>query len=102
METKVTKVDEGAADRSRGVARSARAWVVLLAACACLLLNAAGARAQGASQQCQARVRMKTLLDEVRVAQRGTLYIGRLLAECLPEPVRASKTNYGYNPYDGG
>jgi hypothetical protein len=45
---------------------------------------------------------MKTLLDGIQVGGRGALSFGKQYAECLPEPVRQSKTNYGYNPYDGG
>lgn len=80
---------------------SVRAWVALCAACLCLFVNVGAARAQAAAP-CQPRVRMKTLLDSMQVGGRGTFSLGKLYAECLPEPVRQSKGNYGYNPYDGG
>ena len=80
---------------------SLRAWAALCAAGLCLFMNAGVARAQQPSP-CQPRVRMKTLLDSVRVGGRGALSLGKFYAECLPDPARKSQTNYAYNPYDGG
>lgn len=79
-----------------------RAWLVLCAGCLCLFFNLATARAQQPAAACQPRVRMKTLLDNVRVGGRGGLSLGNFYAECLPDPARRSQTNYAYNPYDGG
>ena len=77
------------------------AWLAFCAACLCLFLDGGAARAQ-TQGACQPRVRVKTLLDSLQVGGRGALSIGKLYAECLPEPVRRSQGNYGYNPYDGG
>jgi hypothetical protein len=87
------------------VQRAAYLLSILFCLGFCSVINAANARAQetrGATLACEPRVRMKTLLDNVRVGGNGHLSLGSFYAMCLPEPARRSATNYAYNPYDGG
>lgn len=51
---------------------------------------------------CSPRVSTGSLLDNLKIDSAGKLHFGRLYAACLPLPVRQSKTNYAYHPYDGG
>lgn len=51
---------------------------------------------------CQPRITLGSLLDNLKVDSSGRVSVGRLYAVCLPEPVRKSKTIYAYHPYDGG
>lgn len=54
----------------------------------------------GNAQNCEPHIRTSSLLDSVAVD--GALHIGKMYARCLPMPAKKSRTNYEYNPYDGG
>jgi len=65
-----------------------------------LLAPAAVAQIQTA---CSPGITFGSLLGSVRVGYGdGRLQVDRLYAVCLPEPARKSKTNFGYEPDDGG
>lgn len=76
----------------------------LTPATALALLLAPAARAQNAPAPCVAPgVSFWSLLDSVGVGHAdGRLNVGRLYAVCLPQPTRASASNYPYDPEGGG
>ncbi|MBS1797082.1 MAG: hypothetical protein JSS81_24860 [Acidobacteria bacterium] len=58
--------------------------------------------AQPKNADCGPRIRLGSLLDNLRIAPDGRVSIGRLYADCLPDPARQSQSGYAYHPYDGG
>jgi len=69
----------------------------LLAALILLLTPAAGA------QTCTPGITFGSLIGSVRIGYGdGRLMVDRLYATCLPRPARQSRTNFGYEPDDGG
>jgi hypothetical protein len=55
------------------------------------------------AQACTPGVTFGSLIGSVRVGYAdGRLMVERLYAACLPEPARQSKSNFGYEPDDGG
>ena len=70
----------------------------LLAALSIALLPGAHAQAP-----CSPGITFGSLLGSLRIGYGdGRLDIGRLYAVCLPEPARRSRTNFPYEPDDGG
>jgi hypothetical protein len=67
---------------------------IFIAGLYCLTLSPA------LSQTCAPEITKSSLLSNLNVD--GALYIGKIYGRCLPVPVKKSKTNYEYNPYDGG
>ncbi len=56
-----------------------------------------------AQPSCSPGITFGSLLGSVRIGYGdGRLNVGRLYAVCLPEPARKSRTNYAYEPDDGG
>jgi hypothetical protein len=67
------------------------------------LLAALLAPAASAQAPCSPGITFGSLLGSVRIGYGdGRLNVGRLYAVCLPEPARKSRTNYIYEPDDGG
>jgi hypothetical protein len=67
------------------------------------LVAALMAPVAAAQTSCSPGITFGSLLGSVRVGYGdGRLDVGRLYALCLPEPARKSRTNYAYEPDDGG
>ena len=65
-------------------------------------LSAATAPAAGA-QSCTPAITFGSLVGSTRIGHAdGRLQVDRLYAVCLPEPARKSRTNFPYEPDDGG
>jgi hypothetical protein len=58
---------------------------------------------QATAQTCTPGITFGSLIGSVRVGYGdGRLNVDKLYAACLPQPSRQSKSNYGYEPDDGG
>ena len=70
----------------------------LILAILCVLLTPAAA-----AQSCTPGITFGSLIGSVRVGfGDGRLQVDKLYAACLPQPARQSRTNFGYEPDDGG